>query len=99
MPRIPVPGIILSVDYSLKDQLKGYIQYEIDGQKQVIPFYHPKCEKFYPESGRKCKFTIDVIKIDCDGPYNDLEFPQLLAPTFLEKVRGMIEKAKELFEK
>ena len=89
-----ITGTILSVDYSLKDQLKGYIQYKGNGEINIIPFYHPKCEKFYPEPGRGCKFTIDIIKIDCKEPFNEIEVQWPSSSGFLEWMNKVLHDEK-----
>ena len=92
MTRITETGIILSVDYSLKDQLTGYIKSD---SGEIMPYYHPKCEKFYPEPGRTCKFAIDIIKIDCiESINNEFEIKWPLNPGFLEWTNYVLSNEK-----
>ena len=54
-------GEIIYVNDSLGDLLKGFIIRDANVIPKTIPFYHPKCEKFYPYEGKRCEFQVDEI--------------------------------------
>lgn len=54
-------GEIIYVNDFLGDLLKGYILRDANVIPKTIPFYHPKCEKFYPYEGKRCEFQVDEI--------------------------------------
>ena len=70
-------GEIIYVNDGLEDVLKGFIKTDAG---EIIPFYHPKCEKFYIYEGKRCRFHVDQIGLIISLPPQDPRIDAFVPP-------------------